>query len=169
MSSAARGSGTSAVGDSGSAGAPRDLGPDWPVPSGGGPDTPVLYLPSVLSLPRAPSLLLVVAAGCMSATEHREKADRSAASIIGDDQRGVYGHAEPFTIDRPSGTFRQKLFEAQGLPHTGTESYTATKLEPVPHWPEEGYPYGKLPPEEVEAPWEGTGPYVMSLTDALKI
>jgi outer membrane protein TolC len=105
----------------------------------------------------------------MSATEHREKADRSAASIIGEKQREVYGHEEPFTIDRPSETFRQKLLVAQGLPHSGTESYTASQLEPVPHWPEEGYPYAKLPPEEVEAPWEGAGPYVMSLTDALKI
>jgi outer membrane protein TolC len=123
----------------------------------------------VRSLPRAPSLLLAAVAGCLSAQGHREKADRSAASIIEEKQRQVYGQPEPFTIDRPSETFRQKLLLAQGLPHTGTESYTAAKLEPVPHWPEEGYPYGKLPPEEVEGPWEGPSPYVMSLTDALKI
>ncbi|MFI5401453.1 MAG: TolC family protein [Planctomycetota bacterium] len=121
------------------------------------------------SLPRAPSLLLAGIAGCLSAPEHREKADRSAASIIGEKQQEVYGQPEPFTIDRPSETFREKLLLAQGLPFTGTESYTAAKLEPVPHWPEEGYPYDKQPPEEVEAPWEGPAPYVMSLTDALKI
>lgn len=121
------------------------------------------------SLPRAPALLLAGIAGCLSAQGHREKADRAAASIIGEKQREVYGQPEPFTIDRPSETFRQKLLLAQGLPFTGTESYTAAKLEPVPHWPEEGYPYDKLPPEETEAPWEGPAPYVMSLTDALKI
>jgi outer membrane protein TolC len=123
----------------------------------------------VRSLPRAPTLLLAGIAGCLSAQGHREKADRSAASIIGEKQQEVYGEPEPFTIDRPSETFREKLLLAQGLPHTGTESFTAAKLEPVPHWPEEGYPYDKQPPEEVEAPWEGPAPYVMSLTDALKI
>lgn len=124
----------------------------------------------VRSLPRAPALCLLAGlAGCLSAAGHREKADRAAASIISEKQREVYGRDDPFTIDRPSETFRQKLLLAQGLPFTGTESYTAAKLEPVPHWPEEGYPYDKLPPEEVEAPWEGPAPYVMSLTDALKI
>ena len=121
------------------------------------------------SLPRAPSLLIAGIAGCLSAPEHREKADRSAASIIGEKMREVYGKDEPFTIDRPSETFRRMILLAQELPHTGTESYTAAELEPVPHWPEEGYPYDKLPPEEVEAPWEGPAPYVMSFTDALKI
>jgi len=123
----------------------------------------------VRSLPRAPTLLLAGVAGCLSAQGHREKADRAAASIIGEKQHAVYGHPEPFTIDRPSETFRQKILLAQGLPHTGTESYTASKLETVPHWPEDGYPYDKLPPEETEAPWAGPGPYVMSFTDALKI
>lgn len=120
------------------------------------------------SLPRAPTLLLAGIAGCLSAQGHREKADRSAASIIGEKQQEVYGHPEPFTIDRPSETFRQKILLAQGLPYTGSESYTAAKLEPVPHWPEEGYPYEKLPPEETEAPWEADT-YTLSLTDALKI
>jgi outer membrane protein TolC len=123
----------------------------------------------VRSLPPAPTLLVLGLAGCLSAQGHREKADRTAASIIDEKQREALGRAEPFTIDRPSETFRRKLLLAQGLPHTGPESLGADRLEPVPHWPEEGYPYGKLPPEETEAPWEGSGPYVMSLTDALKI
>ncbi|HEX5137551.1 MAG TPA: TolC family protein [Planctomycetota bacterium] len=121
------------------------------------------------SLPRAPTLGLALLAGCLSAQGHREKADRSAASIIEEKQREVYGHAEPFTIDRPSETFRRKLLAAQGLPITGPESLGADKLETIEHWPEEGYPYDKLPPEETEAPWEGPGPYVMSLNDALMI
>ncbi len=121
------------------------------------------------SLPRAPALLLAGLAGCLSPQGHREKADRGAASIIGEKQREVYGREEPFTIDRPSETFRRKLLVAQGLPYTGPESLGADKLEAVEHWPEEGYPYGKLPAEETEAPWEGPAPYVMSLTDALKI
>jgi len=123
----------------------------------------------VRSLPRAPTLLLAGIAGCLSPAGHREKADRSAASIISEKQREVYGHDEPFTIDRPSETFRQKILLGQELPHTGTESYTAAELEPVPHWPEDGYPYDKLPPEETEAPWSGPDAYVMSFTDALKI
>lgn len=121
------------------------------------------------SLPRAPTLLLAGIAGCLSPQGHREKADRGAASIIGEKQREVYGREEPFTIDRPSETFRRKLLVAQGLPITGPESLGADKLETIEHWPEEGHPYGKLPPEETEAPWDGAGPYVMSLTDALKI
>jgi outer membrane protein TolC len=123
----------------------------------------------VRCLPRAPVLLLAGVAGCLSAPEHRAKADGAAASIIAEKQQEAFGRVDPFTIDRPSETFRRRLLLAQGLPHAGPESLGADRLEPVPHWPEEGYPYNKLPPEETEAPWEGSGPYVMSLTDALKI
>jgi outer membrane protein TolC len=72
-------------------------------------------------------------------------------------------------VERPSETFRKRLLLGQGLPHAGPESLGPAALKPVPHWPEEGYPYASLPPEETDAPWEGAEPYRMSLADALEI
>ncbi len=126
----------------------------------------------MLPIPRipVPLLALVVLASCRSAASHRAAADNAVSAIISEKQAEALGRAEPFTIEKPSETFRKKLLIGQALPHMGPASFGPSDLEPVPHWPEDGYPYGgAAAPPEPTPPWEGGAPYPLSLTGALEI
>ncbi|MEX2382636.1 MAG: TolC family protein [Opitutales bacterium] len=82
----------------------------------------------------------VFLAGCQSPAEHRARADRVAAEIIGEKQDEALGRTEPFTIERPSETFRQRLMLEQNLPAVGPASHGMGELQEPEHWPEVGEP-----------------------------
>jgi len=54
--------------------------------------------------------------GCMSARAHRNKADKAAAGIISEFQEKALGRTEPFTIEEPADSLRQRLMITQELP-----------------------------------------------------
>ncbi len=109
-------------------------------------------------------------AGCQSAAKHRSEADSAAADIIDQMQREALGRNEPFTIDRPSQTFRQRLMLEQNLPAVGPASYGVDELEEPEHWPNVGEPQ---PMERTESYMPETvdedGQFVLTLVDALQI
>ncbi|MCD6405726.1 MAG: TolC family protein [Planctomycetes bacterium] len=112
--------------------------------------------------------LLVAAAGCKSPTAHREDADRRAARIIEEKQIEALGHAEPFTIEKPSDTFRRRLIVEQGLLVAGPESLGTDQLAEIKHWPEKNYP-AATPPVDIGKPGENPEPVKIGLLDALQI
>lgn len=79
-------------------------------------------------------------AGCKTPTEHREKADETAYSVVRDKQQEALGKTEDFSIERPSTIFRRRLLEAQGLPYASDASLGTDRLKAIEHWPEESYP-----------------------------
>lgn len=119
--------------------------------------------------PWAVLAIAVLAAGCKSPQEHREQADETAAAIIAEKQKEAFGRTEPFTIERPADTLRRRLIEQQALPRVGPESFGTDRLEHIEHWPEEDYPAADPDSPSPVAPWEGDGPLVLSLVDALQI
>ncbi len=112
--------------------------------------------------------LLVAMAGCKSPTGHREDADRRAARIIKEKQIEALGHSEPFTIEKPSDTFRRRLIVEQGLIVAGPESLGTDQLARIKHWPEKNYPV-TTPPVDIGKPGEHPEPVRIGLLDALQI
>jgi outer membrane protein TolC len=107
-------------------------------------------------------------AGCQSAAKHRAEADRAAAGIVEEMQQQALGRTEPFTIERPSRTFRQRLMLDQNLPASGPESYGVDELEDPEHWPNVGEPFERpetFTPETVDM----DGVFEITLVDALQI
>jgi len=89
-----------------------------------------------------PLLLLSASAGvfllsCTTPSGYRESADRTAAEIIAAKQEEALGKTEPFTIEKPSDTLRNRLLRGQGLPAAAPASMGTSSLEPVEHWPEQ--------------------------------
>lgn len=75
--------------------------------------------------------------GCRTAADWSAQADERAAEIIEQGQRDALGRAEPFSIERPSETFRRRLMVEQGLPVSAPESLSAADAEPLEFWPED--------------------------------
>lgn len=85
-------------------------------------------------------LILLSLSGCLTASKYRVDADNSAEAIINDAQGKVLGVAGEFTLERPSDILRRRLLIEQDLPYSSEASLGADALNPVEHWPEEGYP-----------------------------
>ena len=60
--------------------------------------------------------VLAALSGCRSPEAHRADADRAAYEIAREYRAKWAGVEAPFTIERPSDTFRRRLVESQGLP-----------------------------------------------------
>lgn len=111
---------------------------------------------------------LLVGFGC-SPKSYRTDADETAYSLIQEKQGEALDEAEPFTIARPEMTLRRRLLRKQGLPVSGKASLGADQLEPIEHWPEEGYPRrlnmggGPVPPFRPSASLR------LSMVDALQV
>ena len=122
----------------------------------------------------APICCLVLAGtaslvGCMSPASYRQSADEVAAGIISQGQEEALGSQEPFTVETPSMTLRRRLLTEQDLPRAAEISLGIDRLEPIEHWPEEGYPPYR-PGEEAEgAPWEGEESLSLPLMEALQV
>ena len=106
--------------------------------------------------------------GCRSPREHRADADEAAYNIIEEEQRQVLGHAEEFSIERPSDILRRRLLIQQELPHVGRASLGADRLELIEHWPEKDYPRSVSGAEPNIAIERGE-PVRLSLIQALQI
>lgn len=79
----------------------------------------------------------VVAVGCRSPRSQRERADRVALGIVEQKQVEAVGEAEPFTVEPPEVTLRERLLIDQDLQMSEPASMGSQHLEPIPHWPEE--------------------------------
>ncbi len=106
--------------------------------------------------------------GCQSARKHRAEADRSASEIIAEKQQEGLGRTDPFSIERPSETFRQRLMLEQELPAVGPASYGVDYLEEPEHWPRIGDP-GQRPETFFPTSENGAEAIEISLLEALQI
>lgn len=61
-------------------------------------------------------LQVAVLSGCLSAKNHREKADKAAVEIITEYQQEALGRTEPFSIEEPADSLRRRLMITQDLP-----------------------------------------------------
>lgn len=61
-------------------------------------------------------MLSVCFAGCRTANQHRQSADKAALGIIGEYEEKALGGKSGFSIERPSSILRNKLIVEQGLP-----------------------------------------------------
>jgi len=105
--------------------------------------------------------------GCRPADYHRD-ADKTAYRLIEKAQKGIFGQAEPFTIESPADQLRSRLLLDQDLPHSSPASLGTRYLTPINHWPEKGNP---APAEEPSAlpPWQTGQTLVLTLAEALQI
>ncbi|MBN2418330.1 MAG: hypothetical protein JXL81_03015, partial [Deltaproteobacteria bacterium] len=111
--------------------------------------------------------LLPVISGC-SAKYHRNKADKTALSIIKDAQENVLGKSDDFSIERPSDILRRRLLTEQELAIYGNESLGTDTLDKIKHWPEKNYPAAvKSPEDKIEIPEDK--PLLINFFQALKI
>lgn len=97
----------------------------------------------------AGALAVLAASGCRSPEAHRADADRTGLGLVDRHRAGLVSNAVPFTIERPSDTFRRRLLEVQGLPTTFAVAIT-NRAAPA-----------------VAAPGKDVAP--MSLADALRV
>ena len=108
--------------------------------------------------------LAAVAVGCRSPSAQRERADRVALDIVAQKQVEAVGTAEPFTVQPPEVTLRERLLLDQHLQMSEPASMGSKYLEPIPHWPEDRPVSTNSPP----LPWEtGDGPVRLQISDAL--
>ena len=120
--------------------------------------------------PRALLLFIAVllAAGCSTAGQHRENADKTAFQIIEQKQLEALGRTEPFSVEPPEVTLRRQLLLDQDLQYAGAASLGAKDLEEIEHWPKDNY----LNPETDGGEAEEVlvdGPLRMTLIEALQI
>lgn len=107
-------------------------------------------------------------AGCRSAADYRSQADQVTGKIITAEQKRALGHAEPFTIERPSDTLRRMLLKEQDLPVAGPASYGADRLKPIKQKPEADYPKTVSSKGPITKIPKGK-PLTLSLVDALEV
>jgi len=115
------------------------------------------------------TLAVFVLPGCKSPGQYREKADKVAYDIVEKKQQEAVGKTEPLQIERPSDTLRRRLLEVQGLPYSSAASLGTDKLEPIPHWPDKGYPSAVPSTADANVPIEPNEILKISLIDALQI
>lgn len=106
--------------------------------------------------------------GCRSAQDYRREADQTAYQIIQDKQQEGLGRTEPFTIERPADTLRQRLLLDQHLPISHPGSLGSVALEPTEHWPDDPYLDPASRPER-DLPLEVATPLRISFEQALQI
>lgn len=111
----------------------------------------------------------LVLAGCQSAGQHRQNADKAAYAIIRDAQQAALGKTEPFDIQPPSVTLREKLLLSHGLPYSSSASLGARHLEAIPHWPKDRYLEESSVPEDATAPWFKDRDHRLTLLEALQV
>lgn len=126
---------------------------------------------------RHPSLLgalwiaLLALVGCRSPQEYREQADDAAYQIISSKQEEALGRVEPFTIEAPADTLRDRLLVDQNLPRVGPGSLGSDEIDPIKHWPEDNY----LDPDRGDRPESSAdladrnASLTLSLNDALQV
>ena len=110
----------------------------------------------------------LVAAGCRSPGQYREKADKVADKIIAQKQQEATGKTEPLEVERPSDILRRRLIEAQNLPVSSTASLGTDQLKPIPYWPKDSYP-SELHSSDANTPIDSSTDLKISLINALQI
>lgn len=113
-------------------------------------------------------IFVLVGVGC-SPADYRKDANRVVTNIIHQKQLEAKGRTEPFTIDTPAETLRQRLLLGQKLPYAGKASLSANKLSPVKAWPEDEYPTQGLDSDPTIPLWKAEGPLKLTLVDALRV
>ena len=111
---------------------------------------------------------MVLQSGCQSPTDYRKEADTVASQIIRAQQLNALGKIEDFAISRPSDILRRRLLEGQDLAYSGPASLGTDKLEPIEHWPEDGYP-GAIEQLDPIVILEPDMPVTLTLMQALQI
>lgn len=112
---------------------------------------------------------LLFQAGCMSPSEHRLKADRTAEEIIAEKHQEALGRDGVIDIDRPSTILRRRLLEEQDLVISGPASLGSDRLEAVEHWPDDDYLSPRTDSGDAFIQITKDEPLKLTLTDALQI
>jgi outer membrane protein TolC len=112
-------------------------------------------------------LTTILLAGC-TARSYRASVDRTAHEIIAQKQEAALGRTEAFFVVNPADELRQRLLLDQDLPRTGPASLGSRHLQPVAHWPKDGYP--GLPESWDSVSWTDVSqPVQLTLIDALQV
>jgi len=124
-----------------------------------------------LSLKVAAAGIFLALSSCQSPQEYRQEADEVAYGIIREKQEEGLGEAEPFTIEEPAVTLRDRLLIEQNLPVSDPASLGTDALEPIEHWPEDDYldPDRKNRPASAPALDAAGEPLSLSLNEALMV
>jgi len=116
-----------------------------------------------------PIFIASLLAGCQSAGQHRQNADRAAYAIIQDAQQTALGKSEPFDIRPPAETLRERLLLSHSLPYSSSASLGTRHLTPIPHWPKDDYLEEAPVADDATAPWFSDSNYRLTLLDALQV
>ncbi len=121
--------------------------------------------------PSAAPVVLALLLGCYGPDDWSEEADSAALDNVRRAQEAAFGAPGPFTIERPSETFRRRLILNQQLPHAIRASLSTAELRPIDHWPEDdrlsgrGAPSGFLDRLDPAS----DGPIELTLLEALQL
>ena len=128
-------------------------------------------------LPRPPAwaalALAVAAGGCLSAEDHRHKADRAAESNVRAAQQSALGRTEPLEIRSAADTLRRRLLLDQALPVSGSASTALRDVPPIEAFPDPAYFTEAAPPDAAPAPpWMDRSrqtPVRLTLVEAVQV
>lgn len=109
---------------------------------------------------------LLLFSGCMTAQEHRVKADDAAKRILEEKKVSLGFKDEDLTIEKPSSTLRKKLLIDQDLSVSGDFSYGSEYIIKQDNWPEDNYLVGKTHGKNKTA--ETSTPISLSIQQALE-
>jgi outer membrane protein TolC len=115
---------------------------------------------------------VAVLGGCRSAESYRAEANDAAGEIVSAAQAAALGRTEPFSIERPAQTLRQRLLIDQGLATTGPASFGASALEKPEHWPDDAYlesDEDDVPTPATDIQTSGSEPVQLALLDAVAV
>lgn len=113
----------------------------------------------------ANSVVVCLLIGC-STQQHRESVDRAAYETIKQYQEANFGESEPFTIEKPSIELRQRIMQSQPIQYSHPASISVHHIEPIEHWPSDGYISPATVSETLTA---ATSPISLNLVDALQL
>jgi len=109
---------------------------------------------------------ILIISGCMTAGEHRSRADTAAKRILQEKKVALGLHTENLSIEKPSETLRKRLLINQNLLVSGNFSYGSHYLTPPENWPEDGYPNADKIQEKITHP--EFPPLTLSIQHALE-
>ena len=117
----------------------------------------------------AATVLILMQVGCMSPSQHRQKADQTAQEIIAQKHQEALGREGSVNIERPSTILRRRLLDEQELAVSGPASLGTDQLETIEHWPDKDYPPSDGESEDAFVQMTKGKPIKLSLVDALQV
>ncbi len=123
-----------------------------------------------MKLPQWIFCCLLTLSGCVlggcSAKYHRESVDKTTYQTILETQKAGLGKTEPFTINNPEEELRQRIMKTQPILLSHPASAGTQYLEPIEHWPNDGYLQSATFTQDVT---DETQVIILDLLEALQV